>query len=527
MDGIPVHWCFPACVFDDENGIEPQFDRMLKRRQALGTDMLLPRGYSAAPHTHLLRNDILRDLQWAIHNPWHPGAREMYADKLPVIFPANPDWSRENTREIYTTWADRLLLELVDAATGGACYVLRYPKETPRLLAVHRVPDCISDRRNSVKKAVQRLKRSAFPLALHITAAETDPPGRVSEQLDGLLSLLPAAAFGSIDELPAQSSREEPKWRTVPVPCTPADLKRLQENGYGRTEISASSRSLQTRKRSSVPARAITRQRLRALAPGESDKAERDRDAGDIGIIERTLIADMSGEISLCDGDVCARFEEGRLSSVFRGEQAVICEKPVSSYYMIENLRCEFTNHGAFSFESEHVHGLRTSQTIRGSGIVQEGRVVRDYFFIEDEPGLFISTVYVFPVFEQGVLVQKWAPFELPLFGYHPDEEIAVESKAPDGERSVVELTDSAGCFCVAGNAFRLKKGNHVVDITYPEDDSGVFRQLPVRIEKNGRKAHVSITPEGCYAPVPGKRFSGFAVHSVFTIDVQTGGSEG
>jgi hypothetical protein len=234
----------------------------------------------------------------------------------------------------------------------------------------------------------------------------------------------------------------------------------------------------------------------------------------------------MSGNVSLVSHDLTATFEQGKLAGMSKQNVAVIANRTASSYYSAAGVRCDFIHDGAFSFEGERVHGLRTALTIDGVIAVKPGSIVRDYLFMDGERALIVSTTCAFPVFKEATYIDTWAPLEIYLFDQRRSVALLVETRAIDGEKYTVDLAGKIGTYLFSGNAFKISNGEHAVYITFPESTKVIFHQLPVNIVKNGTKNLVSISPGGCYLAASSASYSGYASHTVFAIDIQTTGTE-
>ncbi len=527
LESVPVHWCFPARFLEYRTGQEARLVPMLRGRLASGRDLFLPRGYAAAPHTFLLAKDIRQDLEWALHNPWQSGGNDVFEGIYPVVFPANPDWRRASSRDMYHSFAERLLLELIDEASDESCYLYMTPQKSVRI-TLYTPPEKQQTAGQFKRDMVKRLRRSPFPVALHLCADRSTRRDEISSQVHELTHLLDTGiVFKNLSEIDdASMPVEKHSWRTVPAHPVPSGLCRRFTTGYSRTAISASSRGRRMQNPGTGKDTSIMRERLLATAVASPLPGTPISEREEIPVTERSLIADMSGAVSLIYRDISAFFDEGMLTGINKHEKPVLCGKPASSYYVVEDLRYDFRNDGAFSFEAESSHGLRSSLTIDGAGVTRPGHIVRDFLFIEGEEHLVVSTVCAFPQFSDGVCVQAWAPLELPLFEYRGEAAFTVEARALDGEKYTSELTGNTGHYLFTGGAFKLQNDTHAVYITYPETGTNVFRQLPVRIEKRGVKKTAFVSPGGCYHSASGECYSHYAIHTVFAITVQTAGSK-
>ena len=514
LESIPMHWSFPACTLESRTGTDTRLVPVIKERLAAGAVTLLPRGYSGAPHIVLLSGDVKRDLQWAITNPWHSGIGDIFDGHETIVFPTSPDAHRESVWSHYDSGSNNLLLEFYDRTLGTTLFIHRTEKES-WILPLIRYP--------AEKRALSsHFKRWPSAGVINIDLYPWVKPDHIVSHVHDLREFLElGVSFRRLtDAVKAQGSIGRSALLSIPVISAPSAEAGRSTTGYSGTEVSASAKSLATGKIDGRQNRAITRERLCAAGGAVLLETPPPARRAVPGAIERTLIADMFGSVSIFNGDISIRFEEGQLAGISLGNAPVLCGRAMSSYY-IEEIRCDFANSGAFSFDGEGCHGLRATQTIQGKRIIRNGSVVRDFFVLDGESSLFVSTICRRPTISRGVKIEAWACFELPVFELTHSSFIEVETRALDGEKSALDLTGCDGEFLFAGNAFRLRNSEFAVCITYPKSGHDIIRLLPVRITTSGRKSIISMSPGGCYHPAPGECYSGFADHTVFAIDVQ------
>jgi hypothetical protein len=243
LESVPVHWCFPACALESRAGSQARLVPMLRGKLASGRDLLLLRGYSAVPHSLLLSGDVRRDLEWAVLNPWKSGISDIFAEIKPVVFPSCPDWQRESTREIYDSFKDPLLIELINGTTENRWYVLKRADGTVRRLVLYEYTSPAQKDKQWRRDLLRQAKKSTYPIALQICA---DDRGGL-EDIAGLLFALEELRRSGIDfknvtELKSSDSVDEAVWRNIPAPSVPSSLHQRMIFGYSRTEISASAR---------------------------------------------------------------------------------------------------------------------------------------------------------------------------------------------------------------------------------------------------------------------------------------------
>ena len=485
--------------------------------------MILPRGYSGADHRLLLREDIQRDLNWSVTNQWGSGIQDLYPNSNIVVFPRYPDRVRSSIRSLYEECRHSLLLSCGERGNGTEEFLLRAANNTYTRLAGIQITKSSRSKRRAL---IRRAGKSPIPSVIHIPIDDTFTP-EIAEMLSALaesnisyanLTSVFSDVQGTIGEAQFPESSGNPFFG---LHASAASMYGRQNSGYTRGELSAGSRNYRAGSSEAISDNATTRRRLTTMADDPKHSDSGDRISEEIEFAERVLIADMSGLVSLDDHDITARFDAGSLVDIlYRGNPAM-CPQRALSYYIVGSRRNEFLMRGTFSFDGVGVHGLRATQGIGGEGVAREGRVVTDYFFMENCSSLIVSMVVVYPEFMPGVVVESWAPFELPVFTYGRSEEVTVEAKLLDGEKYQLDLSEPKRAYTLSGNGFCFKNADYAMFIVYPESESNHMQLLPVKLRRLGRKRVLVASIGGSYSPIDGSQFNGYSSHTVVAIDIQ------
>ncbi len=541
---IPIHWSFPVRALETDASFRSRLVPLLRGRIASGRDLLLPRGYAATPHSLLYPEDVEKDLSWAKRNPWGSGIADVYPQADFILFPYSPDWLRENIQSAYESETNPILLTYYDESVRDFHYYLK-TNSLMRLDGLH-VKGATTGLRQQL---LRKYRTSPYPVLVILETLAGRSSGDIRHIFENLAACMHRRfQYRNLAELVADGGvppLEDPyafaKGRlssgtVIPstVPTTPADVCSRARCGYTRVEISASTRNIRDGGGDPLSGDAGTRDRLLSLAPacngerGDEPRAEPRRQRNiDFTLKDRRLIADMSGLVTLEDHELSAEFDDGRLTNVLLGGASILCKGSAGSYYAVEgNHRQDATRGGSFSFEGDRIHGLRSTQAIRGMGITKDGSIVTDYFFMEGYRSLFISIGCIFPVFAPHITIDSWACFELPVFTIPAGRSIRAESRLLNGEKYSIDLSRTDVDYVLPGNSFCLKNESHSVFFVMPETERNPLQLLPIRVVRAARKYTVLISPGGSYHPAMGLDFSGYAMRIVIALDVQSKSAE-
>ena len=91
FDRNPLNWVLaPGPVLEKRGGGRDRLITEIKARLARIGDTVIPAGYGGAPHPLLGVNEVSRELEWSIRNPWKSGVYD--------VFRKHPDLSRLRNR---------------------------------------------------------------------------------------------------------------------------------------------------------------------------------------------------------------------------------------------------------------------------------------------------------------------------------------------------------------------------------------------------------------------------------------------
>ena len=546
-DLLPVHWNFAAYPFlaDGSVRVGKLIDRMLERT----ADMILPMGYSGAYQHLLFREELDRELAWVGTNPFGSGFATVLGIQPEVYFPHAADFLRTSS---IAAWREHTPVLLADSKRGEMLLRRDGRDATFPLLWIEpgwERRSWLSNSRLSISSSVASLLRQLrhfTAISLHsagfvvgdMTAME---PDQITALFGALFRLQRAHGAGLFARLREYLPHLEPK-AAVPrepsggdVAARPFDL--LAAAGLIPTDPAArmvrreveSSRSFGAPARRRPVSRSAedreVRRRLERLAPVDplevalshtAPPHRRDQ--------ERTLIADMLGEVLLDEGDFAVRFSSGRLTGLSRGGRELLANLPSRSYLAVGRREIPFSVVNAFSIEGEHVRGLRVSCQATDPEFVHPGAITQDFLLVQDFRQLVVSLTVRYPELQPQLYVDACAAMEIPLFRLEEGDEIAVEAGYPDGEEYRLRIAPTAGTLALPGSRFRITRGEASFLLALPDGESSTIDVLPLVITLEERGHLLSVSPRGFYGRTAANRLAGIEEHFTLFLDADLRG---
>ena len=227
---------------------------------------------------------------------------------------------------------------------------------------------------------------------------------------------------------------------------------------------------------------------------------------GELSIAERSLTANMTGQVRLAGIPFDLQFNKGYLKKISRDGETLLDKFEGRSYFRTDSETLEFRNESAFAFESDPEYGLRTLQVPkRRTG---GRRIITDYIFNRETEECLITAFIEYPDFADGSIVTDSAPFELRF--RLEDRELSVG--ASGGKKRTVESEEETGFF-IEGKSFEIEAGGAVIELRFRSEYRGQrFTEpdkLEVKTETNRRRRYLLVNPGGSYTPAPADYYSG------------------
>lgn len=490
-DPIPAHWSFaPRWLLSEASSRRSRLLERLKARQA---DMIVPLGYTGAYHPLLTLKDLENELKWAWTNPWKEGIEDQLGWKPEAMTTPAADLLRVSAREIYAASPFHLLL----GADGNSVARLG-----GNLAAA---PSSIALTNLSARRLAKALK-AAYGEAdvdhcfliidpIETDASRTEAALRLAARLAGARRSM---RFASLRETELSDGAEGvdgfPATVWIPTDPTTRMARRRAPEGAALGRRSGTEAS---------------RRRLERLAPIDLSEGTPGVAGERLRPRERTLVADMTGDISLGEGPVEVRFSNGNFAGFDREGTPLLARAASRSYCAFGGCEAPFGVVSAFSFEDEACRGLRVVQGLAGERVVTPGRLVVDFFFHEECEELLASVQILYPQFAHAEYVDRYALLEIPLFELGPGSAVEIEGEYPRGERYAHSVTKMLPPFQLPGRSFLFRTDRAEFRITFPSLEQDQVELLPVRIEQTDRGFTLWINPRGSYARVQASALSG------------------
>ena len=490
---VAVNWNYPLhFLFSDSSS---RADNVIERLKARTTDLHLPMGYTGAFHPLLAADELKRELRWMEKNGWHEDMQTVFDTRPEAFFPACVDLTREPIRKIYQESppllvhdSTRELIHIGDGTEFRGHLAIEASRVEPRSLS---------------KQLARRHRKEPFRTTVVIIDQTTCSPDHTEQLLRAIADLKQARSAFSVVPITELSESEEES----PVPIDGQRLTELPNDPISRRLRASLATMPKGRKRGADD---LIRRRLERLTVIDVESAKGLLGAEELAkISDRTLVADMSGEITLTEGRLSARFEGGRLNGILDGTSEIVTGAAATARMVRGEQIHEYTTISAFSFDDRNSRGLRVLLGVSGPELSAAGQIVADYFFEEGKEPLSISLRVSHPEFKDDATITEYSLFELPLFLVDRQRPVEVEGQYPDGDRYTLHLTPTPGELLLFGNNFRFTCGDREFVLGFACPTGAPPEVLPVRFRSAGEALLLSINPFGSYLPSPVSAFAG------------------
>jgi hypothetical protein len=240
--------------------------------------------------------------------------------------------------------------------------------------------------------------------------------------------------------------------------------------------------------------------------------------------VNRTLIANMTGQVTLAGDPLDLHFKQGSLQSISRNQEILFSRLNSRTRFITSGGVLLYRNESSFSFEDNFEYGLRTLQ-IPKLRKKRNFRVITDFTFDEKHKKAVISMNVDYPVFEEGLIIFEAAVFETPLFDLTENGIEIISDKSPE-EPVLIKAFEERKLF-IPGSSFKIKSENKILRIEFPKKLKGhrisPVVGLPVRTGLIGDSSVLYINPCGSYTPAPSEHYSGIREQLCFTIGIEAG----
>ncbi len=545
---IPLHWNFSFYTFlDPEKGKSRVLNNLLiemKTRIKSRGDAAVPTGFCGAVHPLLCTDELEKELAWCRKNPWLPGA------KSEIIMPIYPDLRRELYHGIYSSRGFRILglpASLKRTLKEGYQFHMKSVPHRAVLFSYALIPlQGYNQILSSVPKSFIIRERVLFILFditdYEYSGRQNHESGFVATFLDklsekfslSLCSLLDAGLFpeATAADIPEESAAavgksgtERGSLETSYADQWAMDCDLFQSEPKSRKQWLFAETIRNKKNKSDSDIRKILDTFSRYGSSKQSCHAMKPAPKGN-----RILTASMSGSVDLRGRAFDVNFYDGRFSGIISKGKQKLFGMPAKSYITISGKRYLFQTESAFSFQGKGESGLRTILTLRlppkfetkyetkyeTKG--QTAKVVVDSYFRDESLDLIIDLLITYPIMKAGTILEKVAPFEIPLFTVRKDERILIHSVYPDRTRYSSLLSGDTPIRVLYGNRFIISKGEISLSIQFIGKYTPRIGFLQFCLRRKGRRYILFANLSGTYTPVDAQYYSEMADNFSFKI---------
>ncbi len=504
---FPLHWSY--CIHTLLGNTSSRADNVITGLRARSDDHQIPVGFSGAYHPLLKIDELKKELLWSRENPFNENPKAVF-NSLPLkaLFPYSVDFRRAPARLAYKGGPTII----VEDRSRDLLYCISEDRYST--LPVIHTPSL--DEKRLRKQLLRLYRRESDEKAAILIDGLLTSPAPISETLAVLGDLrarFPGFEIVSVERwLPTRSGESEDirsiELRPLPIPVDPVTRRfwsSVPTKQKGRKRITNE----------------LIKQRLERLSfVGIEEKK------GAIGLDsqlradERTLVADMSGEVLLTESELSARFKQGRIVAIRRDGHEAACPLPARSFLRFEGKTSEFTTISSFSFEGPRARGLRVVQKLDSENLATPGQIVADYYFEEGEEDLLISLTVAYPELKNVDRLEGYALLEWPLFALSSDECVEANCEYPDGEGCTLQVMPQTDSIQLVGCKFHFKVRDTVVRVLFNRLENALPEVLPVGFRRAKGLNVFCINPRGSYSPSPAAAFGGVTEQLHFAVTV-------
>lgn len=551
----PVFWNIPLYpVLEHEYGATANIIQVFKIRMEYTGDSIIPKGYTGAYHSLLMKDELEDEIQWSFSNPWVRNRLEEFNVASHLLMPSDVDFFRPDFKPFYHQSAyDWIITPAFPSHASFLCPItilshqktkvvpaynlipFRSPSEKPPFKIIKKqmlsniiICECtdgdIVNTLHYLSETVQKLIKKGTAVTFHrhvsiehiqqlppkqsIHHVKTSGAGELFQSLPFIDFPLPA-----VPSFPSQRLSRHSSFKNRFQKLSPEPLPGDQVNTGDGPEIHANNSAATDKER-------INKEIL-LLSSGLKEPSE---ESGGETPQQRNFLANMTGTTQINESNYIVELNGGRFQNIIIENKRILNDEPVNSFFQFEE-RDYFEQLTAFSFEdSSEERGLREILQWSGSEAKKDGKIVNDYIFLGDYPYLFISLYVAYPVFHEQVTLSSFALFELPLFNFHKGEAVKVQGVYPDGKSYTYFLAPEEQRLDLPGIHFFFTCKEASFMLVFPQHGEIPIEILPIKISREKKHYTLSINPKGSYRSLQAEQISGIEEH--FHMMIAAGAKE-
>ncbi|NNM68216.1 MAG: hypothetical protein HKM06_09420 [Spirochaetales bacterium] len=250
-----------------------------------------------------------------------------------------------------------------------------------------------------------------------------------------------------------------------------------------------------------------------------------DRDAVDFeqtlgGVRKRSLVANMQGVSDLREDPLRVVFQGGRLRRLVQAGNADSLIVGADSYVTWGRQKHSFRTINAFSFEGDFSWGLRENLILEHPDLATPGRLILDYFFVQESPEFFVSATVRWPRWRRPTSVEARAVLELEAFAWKRSQALTARSIWNDGSVEDYLAGRKAESRSSWGVEFQFSAGESALVLGFPQNQNS--RPYNLEWKTRSARAHrrLVLNPEGSWQPIDSDTLGGWEEHFSFFLSL-------
>lgn len=534
---VPIHWNFPVSPLFSETNEVPEVLRQIISRVKANKDVLIPMGYSGAYHGLLTDEELRKEIQWTSTNPWGKGFEDITDTPLPLMMPAQMDFLRPASRSYYNslpfTWF--VAPEMYSREGKGKRYFEKLEfLDHGNLYSFPLL--CLNSSLDETGKLIRRFsKKEVSPLAvlLDFTNGNTredllflyNAVVKLQQKIE--IKFVKISKWLSPDGKQALANTHHHPITLPRVPGTMLPMVSLPHDPADRTDRTEAGKKRFFIRTNDIGGEAgpyiNVINRVSSVYKRAEAVESRPRTQSNETPVERSLIADMPGRVILKEHAFEVEFYNGRLTNIIGTSGPFLAGLQSQSFITIENNRYEFENTGVYSFESEEIRGLREIMSLECPPCVNNGHLVIDHMFIGEHPSLFVSVDIRYPDFPGHLRVNSYAPLEIPLYRFTPEDELSAVGVYPDDTRYSIDIPCAENIYNLPGNEHQFIKNTTAFSMIVPPVEEQQIGTVSVSVKMTKQGGILSVNPRGSYVATNTQYISGYSEH--FNLMISAGES--
>jgi hypothetical protein len=489
---IPLHWNFPNIPYLEKKS--PAMDLIIteiKTRIASCKDVVIPMGFSGAPHPLLGLPELENELEFSLSNSGKNGIVQQFKENTGIIIPFIPDIMRKEALKLYGKKGFRLLglpfqTTIGDFYRFGPCLL----KKPVHLFFYQQITALKRERKNLLP---WKLATGVSHLFLLLDFSNSQAPIFIEDLIRDLEKKYHLEC-GSLKEeyITAQKVDFDLGSYIPPLLCNP----RARVYYKGASLLAVKNPKSETQKFNILKLIScnnldLDRKKMRLLNSSPQKPF----------LSSKAISAHMPGEVTLPGADFDVKFSGGKLHSLLKGGKNYFTGRLPRSALKAGKKIYDYTAVSIFSFEDEKSRGLQEKLLLSVPGLTQESTIIREYYYVEEFPFLIVTMETTYPDLSTIPQLTQITPFEFPLLKFKKQEIPSLYSLYRDNTQANFSLNNFSTIYNIAGSAFCLKILDSYLIFGFIPHKNPEVQSIQFRMEQDKHEYLLYANLYGTYNP--------------------------